>query len=352
MFKNIYVTEKSKNILLYVQFVFTKISDILLYKNNNSYHKKSLSDIFSNILVIKETNNFTIIDSNDIIQKIIFFFFLCILFFLFCSLGIIIIDRIYSYYKGNPYIIHGIMDGSQSLIIPQNINNNNNDNEEKNNNTIIINRSNNKKEGIEFTWCLWLLLEGNTTLSNIHYQNIFNKGDIYYDTINGISSVNNGPGLYLSSLVNNENILHIIMDSIDINEGPIIIDINSVPFNKWFHVTMRLQNKTLDVYINDILAKRSTMKSIPKQNFNDINICQNGGFTGKISNLRYYEYALTSLKIDNIVLNGPNINFSKSNKNNYLYSSYLSSSWYKCSINHKKQKLSFKSTISKSFFFI
>ena len=111
--------------------------------------------------------------------------------------------------------------------------------------SVSIIRSNNANSGIEFTWSIWLLLKNNT--SDKKYKNIFNKGDSYYNHT-GISLVNNSPGLYLSSLVNNQNILHVIMDTVNPSDGPSIIDIDGLPFNKWFHVAIRIQNKVLDVY--------------------------------------------------------------------------------------------------------
>jgi hypothetical protein len=288
-------------------------------------------------ILVKKKENVDLPTVDNIVYKIIFLIFLCTVFFFLSTLGIACIDMIYNYYIGNPYIIKGIADGNNPIVIKQKKKKKDNDDNDgdgddddnQNEKTIIINRSNNQYNGIEFTWCIWLMIEGNKNATNasiINYQNIFNKGDLYYNKDTGISSVNNAPGMYLSTLINNENILHILMDCVDINEGPLIIDIANIPFNKWFHVTTRLQNKTVDVYINGIIAKRAVMKSVPKQNFDNVNICQNGGFNGKLSNLRYYNYAITSLTINSIIAKGPNLALHNNNKK--LYTSYLSPMWY------------------------
>jgi hypothetical protein len=263
-------------------------------------------------------DNFLI--SNNLVSKFAYVILILIIFIVVCDLGIFILGYFSSTQKENPYIISGLSDGSNPIVIAQ---------DPSDKSSIPIYRSHNQNKGIEFSWCLWLLLEGNQSLPKIKYQNIFNKGDSYYDKINGISTVNNGPGLYVSSLFDNENILHVVMDTVNVKEGPTIIDISNIPFKKWFHVCIRLENKSLDVYINGIITKRHTMISVPKQNYNDINICQNGGFSGKLSSFRYYAYGLSSLEISTLMMGGPNLNTSNStNLTSPNYSSFLSNSWF------------------------
>ena len=87
----------------------------------------------------------------------------------------------------------------------------------------------------------------------------------------------------------------------------------------------------LDVYVNGTIAKRHNMEFAPKQNFNDVVVNANGGFSGKLSNLRYYAYALNVFELNNIVMWGPNTQpsdlsiDSRAKSGNY---SYLSNMWY------------------------
>ena len=257
------------------------------------------------------------LNSNSIVAKFVFIILVFILFLVFCNLGTTLIGY-FTQPSKSPYIIYGMLDGTNALVVSQ---------DPSKTDSIPITRSNDEKTGMEFSWSVWLLLSDNSTKKS--YQNIFNKGDSSY--VNGISQVNNGPGLYLSSLINNENNLHIIMDTVDINVGQAKIDVNGVPFNKWFLVVIRLENKVLDVYINGTITSRYNMKSVPKQNYNDINICQNGGFVGQLSNLRYHNYALSSFAINNIVMRGPNLNASKLDSTRITAKDspyFLSSSWY------------------------
>ena len=260
--------------------------------------------------------------SNTMVAKFVFIVLALLLFVVFCTLGISFISLFFDNQKKSPYLLYGYLDGSNSMVVSQN---------PKDESSVAILRSDDRSKGIEFTWCAWLQFEGNiNSTTAVKYQNIFNKGDTYYDRTTGVATVNNGPGLYLSSLVNNENVLHIIMDTVSPNEGPCIVNVKDIPFKKWFHVCIRVQNKVLDVYINGTIASRQEMKAVPKQNYNDVNLCQNGGFAGKISNLRYHGYALSASDIGSIVYRGPNLNSASygAQSSSADFSGYFSAAWF------------------------
>jgi hypothetical protein len=99
---------------------------------------------------------------------------------------------------------------------------------------------------------------------------------------------------------------------------------------KWFNVIIRLQNKVVDAYVNGTIVKRMAFEiSIPKQNYDPVHICKAGGFAGSLSNLRYYDHALSVFEINNLIANGPNLTSSSlaTNSANQIYD-YLSSTWY------------------------
>ena len=166
--------------------------------------------------------------SNSIVAKFAFFFLVLIIFVFILNLGINVVEYFMKQSK-NPYIVYGTLDGTNPIVVTQN---------PKDKNSISILRSNNENSGVEFTWSVWLLLQNNK--KDKKYRNIFNKGDSYYNNTSGhgVSLVNNGPGLYLSSMKDNQNVLHVIMDTVNPSSGPSIIDVNGVPFNKWFHVAI------------------------------------------------------------------------------------------------------------------
>jgi hypothetical protein len=252
--------------------------------------------------------------SNTIIAKFVFVILVLVGFLLLMNLGIFLITY-FSDFSLNPYLINGTISGSTPMIIQQ---------DPKASNAVSIIRSNNETNGIEFTWSLWLYIN-DIGADSIKYQHIFNKGDNYFNA-NNIASVNNSPGVYLSPKNNN---LHIIMNTTSLADmSNNYVDINNIPIRNWFHVAIRVQNRTMDVYVNGVIASRIQLPNIPKQNYNNVNICQNGGFSGNLSNLRYYNYALTIFDINAIISVGPNMKMVGDSNVNSSYYGYLSNLWY------------------------
>jgi len=97
------------------------------------------------------------------------------------------------------------------------------------------------------------------------------------------------------------------------------------------NVIIRVENRILDIYVNGVLTQHKDLGYVPKQNFSDVYVCQNGGFSGSLSDLRYYPKALNVFEINTIVAWGPNLSTSpsaleaKTTSDSY----YLSSMWYK-----------------------
>jgi hypothetical protein len=259
------------------------------------------------------------LQSNTIVAKFAFIILIIIVFVLLLALGIMLIEY-FSSPSANPYLISGMISGADGKIIHQ---------DPTQADAIPIYRSNNQSTGLEFTWSVWLYINDLGNIGN-GYQHIFNKGDTKYNSSN-VSSINNGPGLYLGnggSAKLQQNNLHIIMDTNDPNNS-VVLDIDNIPLKKWVHVAIRAQNTILDVYVNGVISGRTVMANVPKQNYNDVNVCQNGGFSGNLSNLRYYGYALNVFEINGIVAYGPNTSSSSlsSSSANGNYG-YLSNNWY------------------------
>jgi hypothetical protein len=260
------------------------------------------------------------LQSNTIVAKIAFLIFVLILFLIFMALGIQLLQYFLSP-SNNPYIISGMLDGTNGQIVRT---------DPSVSGSIPIPRSNNQSTGLEFTWSIWLYINDLGMDSN-KYQHIFNKGDTSYDPTIGISTVNNGPGLYLAPPNGNPSqaTLHIIMNTSSNNDIMSSVDITNCPIRKWFHVALRMENTIMDVYVNGVVTQRLMLQNVPKQNYNDINICQNGGFNGKLSNLRYYSSALNAFDINNIVSAGPNpTQNGLSSTTPTGYYKYLSTTWY------------------------
>ena len=251
--------------------------------------------------------------ANTIIAKFAFILLVLVVFLILFNLGVSIVGY-FSEPSPDPYIINGMIDGNMSKVIPQ---------DPKQTNAIPIYRSNDQSKGMEFTWSSWLYLSDLGKEAG-KYQHVFSKGDGNIDSNTNLSTVNNGPGVYISPM---ENKLHIIMNTVSSTDQNTTIDIDNIPIKKWFHVALRLQNTVLDVYVNGVVVNRLLLNNTPKQNYGNVYVCQNGGFSGKLSNLRYYSRALNVFEINNIVSSGPNMKVA-SDMNPVGGFDYLSSRWY------------------------
>jgi Concanavalin A-like lectin/glucanases superfamily len=275
--------------------------------------KDSLNE-FSSKSAVDASSEF--LQSNTILAKFAFLILVLIAFLFLVNLGIMLIGY-FTQPSNNPYLVKGTMNAANELVISQ---------DPKNKTSISILRSNNQNTGIEFTWCIWIYVNDVDPKHKPQYQNIFNKGDGYYNQ-DGIASVNNGPGLYLDNVGSQ---LRIVMNTVAISDAIETFDISGIPLRKWFHCAIRLENKIMDVYINGVVSARIIMQDVPKQNYSDVNVCKNGGFNGNIADLQYYSRALSVFEINNIVVWGRNTSAATSTASSDAtgFPYYLSNLWY------------------------
>jgi hypothetical protein len=158
---------------------------------------------------------------------------------------------------------------------------------------------------------------------------VFYKGNDFVNNtdslLNGVNFPNNAPGMYIDPYKND---LIIFMNTFnDINTK---VTIENIPIKKWLNVIIRCQNTLLDIYVNGTVAKSLKLQGVPKQNFGNVYIAPNGGFDGYISNLWYYDYALSPTAINSMISDGPNTNMIGGDGDglNILNPDYLSLRWY------------------------
>jgi hypothetical protein len=251
------------------------------------------------------------LQSNSIIAKVSFLFLILFLFVILLRLGMSFLGWLLSS-SNSPKLINGMIDSKQMLVFPQDPNVTN---------STTIYRSINATDGLEFTWSVWIYIDDLQYLSG-QYRHIFHKGNSQLNS-NGKYFPNNAPGLYISP---NTNSLVAIMNSFnDINEE---ITIPNIPLNKWVNVILRCQNNKLNIYINGTITQSRELAGVPKQNYGDVFVSGNGGFSGHTSNLWYYNYALGTSAINNLVSNGPNLKIAGSSALGEKFSKYLSLRWY------------------------
>lgn len=215
----------------------------------------------------------------------------------------------------NPRLIKGMIDAKQMVTIPQ---------DPKLKGSIPVLRSRDQRDGIEFTWSVWMYIN-DLVYKEGQYRHVFHKGN---DNINfggskiGMNFPNNGPGLYLGP---KENTLVVVMNTFDtIGEE---IEIENIPVKKWVNVILQCDGKNLDVYVNGTLARRHILSGVPKQNYGDVYVAMNGGFDGYISELQYFNSDIGLARINAIVSGGPNLKMTDSNLTESA-PHYLSTRWY------------------------
>jgi hypothetical protein len=284
------------------------------------YSNTGSGNIFSRFMSNKYVNSTSeFLSSNSLVAKVAFLLLVLFVFVVALRIGMALLVRIFSATR-NPRLLNGMIDGRQFVVIPQDPNSLG---------SVPIPRSHNEDKGIEFTWSCWVYID-DLTYNGGKYRCVFYKGNDFALTKNpndgkGLNFPNNAPGLYISPDTNN---LEIFMNTYAvINEK---ITVTNVPLNKWVNVIMRCENRTLDIYINGTITKSHRLSGVPKQNFGDVYIAPDGGFSGFISNLWYYDYAMSPLEISNLVAKGPNTTLISNPAQSLSIKdpSYLSLRWF------------------------
>ena len=270
--------------------------------------------------------------SNSIVAKLAFLLLVIFVFILGLRLGISILGYFFGP-SDTAQLVQGTIDAATNpMIIPQNPNATG---------AVTLNRSVNEAGGIEFTWSVWVFVNGDD-MDSQRYRCVFYKGNDYAtqmssnaaqldgDNANvenldylGMNFPNNSPGLYIKP---NTNDMVVIMNTFNvINEE---ITIQDIPLNKWMNVVIRCKNTNLDVYINGTIAKSHMLHGVPKQNYGDVYVAPNGGFSGNISNLWYYNYALGTTAIQALANKGPNTTMTGESNLGLKDANYLSLRWF------------------------
>lgn len=257
------------------------------------------------------------LNSNSLIAQVAFLLLVLFVFVILLRLGISLLGYFMAP-TGSPKLINGMVDAKQLIVIPQ---------DPESEGSVTITRSTNATEGIEFTWSVWIYID-DLTYNTGRYRCVFYKGNDYAQNPNaqdsqGLNFPNNAPGLYIAP---NSNSLLVMMNTFNVINEEIKID--NIPLNKWVNVIIRCQNNVLDIYINGTIAKSHHLHGVPKQNYGDVYVAPNGGFSGYISNLWYYNYALGMSEITKIANQGANTHMKGSNGLNIKTPDYLSLRWF------------------------
>jgi hypothetical protein len=278
----------------------------------NSIPKPSF-DAFQKSTVVSGTRDF--LNSNSSVAKVVFLLLVVIVFMILFRLGTSLIGYLFQI-ENDPYLVKGMKSAKKMKTVQQN---------PKISGSVPILRSKNGRHGMEFTWSVWMFVDDMTYKSG-EYRHVFHKGNddiigTHEDSQRaGLNHPNNAPGLYIAPDTND---LVVIMNTFnEIQEEVVVKDF---PMNKWFNVIIRLENKTIDVYVNGTLTKRHVLSGVPKQNYGNVFVNMNGGYSGYLSNLRYFDNAIPISKVQSIISGGPNQTMDDRGKD---APPYLSERWY------------------------
>jgi hypothetical protein len=277
------------------------------------------SSTFNQFTTSNSYNNPTLdfFNSNSLVAQVAFLLLVVFGFMVLLRLGISLLGYFLSP-DGSPKLINGMVDAKQLIVIPQ---------DPEMDGSVTIARSENENAGIEFTWSVWIYIDDLTYNSGV-YRCVFYKGNDFaknpdHEGAQGLNFPNNAPGLYIAP---NTNALVIMMNTFNVINEEIRID--DIPLNKWVNVIIRCQNNTLDIYINGTIVKSHNLHGVPKQNYGDVYVAANGGFSGYISDLWYYNYALGTSEISKVATKGANTKMVGSTSIDINKSDYLSLRWF------------------------
>lgn len=254
------------------------------------------------------------LESNSIIAKVAFLLLVLIVTMFVLQIMKVILGWIFGT-SDNVLLIDGMKSAKNYLEITQ---------DPRMDGSKTIRRSKNEDGGIEFTWNVWLYIE-DLEYGKGRKKHIFHKGSKNMNSSShkhaDIAYPNNAPGLYLHET---ENALVVVMNTFD--EIVEQIKIPNIPLNKWINVSIRVKNINLDVYVNNNIVSRHILNSPPKQNYSNVFVNMNNGFSGHISNLQYFSKALTGMEIVKLVRAGPNL--KQTEKKMFTNPPYFSMRWY------------------------
>lgn len=153
-------------------------------------------------------------------------------------------------------------------------------------------------QDLGFTYSFWIYIE-DWGYKFGHWKNIIANG-------NETKGMSPYIGLYPRN-----NTLHArIATSASPNEG---CDIPNIPLQKWVHVVYILNNRNVDIYINNKLERSCALKGIPVINKSPLHICDKGGFFGQIARVQYFSKTITQNKVTQLYYSGPFTSYKKYN---------------------------------------
>jgi len=202
-------------------------------------------------------------------------------------------------------------------------------------NAKLLPLSDNERSGAEFSYSFFLWVDPSSFKQENGLLHIFHKGyPVPYPIM--------GPGVFMHS---NINTMRVYMNSSKTWNN--YIDIDNIPMKKWLHVVVMARDNCIEVYINGNLIKKMNLKdSTLYQNFGNLYLFSQrnlllqksqipsldtdslqifGTFSGNLSNLVYFSYALSYTEIQSLLAEGAS---KKAVTNSMDSPPYLEDTWW------------------------
>lgn len=202
-------------------------------------------------------------------------------------------------------------------------------------NAKLLPLSDNERTGAEFSYAFYLWVNPQSFRQEEGLLHILHKG---HPTPYPLM----GPGVFLLS---NTNTMRVYMNSSKTWNN--YVEVENIPVKKWVHVVVLARNNAVEVYINGNLSKKLNIEggtlyqnfgnlylfsqrkfrlnpvSVPSLNGEDFQLF--GTYSGNLSNLYYYSYALSYTEIQSLVSEGPS---RKTETNSMDQPPYLEDTWW------------------------
>ena len=81
--------------------------------------------------------------------------------------------------------------------------------------------------------------------------------------------------------------------------------VKMIPLQKWVNVVVSVYNQIVDIYIDGQLSSSCVLKGFPAISTSDINLTPDGGFSGKIANIVFFNTAMTVSQAKSTYYAGP-----------------------------------------------
>jgi hypothetical protein len=253
--------------------------------------------------------------ANSAISKFVAVVLSILVFYILFNIGVHFMSKMFMPVN-DPKVVDGLIPSNTQIIVSSNPNITA---------SVPILRSVNQNQGLEFTWNFWYFIKDVTTLTGNGL--IFSKGKPQTSQTQFLGVC---PGAYISKLGDRVQMIIAMNTMLDPNLNNTGIEemvIKDIPLNKWVHCSIRVQNLSVDVYINGVMTHRKNLQTLPNQNYHDTYVGDQTGFNGFISSLHYYSRALNYDEIQNDFVKGPNMKL-QGQDNQINYKDYLAMKWY------------------------